>query len=222
MSVLVGDRWKDDVARIEAFNDRWAGRKGIEIAAVELKTTDASTISRVKEMFRASGSVFVEIPIDEDPRDLIHAIADAGVCAKARVGGIQESMFPTTAQIVRFMERCREHRVAFKMTAGLHHALRSVYRLTYDKGSPRATMHGFLNVLLAAGFLSSGLDPFDVAAIIEESSPNAFTFADDGVSWRSHRLGTDAIALMRRDFVRTFGSCSFEDPMDDLKGMKLL
>ncbi len=83
-------------------------------------------------------------------------------------------------------------------------------------------MHGFLNVFLAAGFLASGLDPGDVAAIIEESSPDAFAFADDSVSWRSHRLDTDAIARMRRDFARAFGSCSFEEPIDELKGMNLL
>ena len=80
-----------------------------------------------------------------------------------------------------------------------------------EPNAPLGTMHGFLNVFLAAALLEHA------DAILQEEDPRAFAFDDDGASWRGHRVSTEEIIAMRRDFATSFGSCSFEEPIDDLK-----
>jgi hypothetical protein len=225
LSVISGDDWEDDVEAIRAFiesgRDAAAESGAIEIGAVELKRSDSRSLTRVREAFPAF-EIFAEVPIDSDPSEHIRVIADAGVFAKARTGGTEESMFPTTPQVARFIQACLEYKTAFKLTAGLHHALRSNYRLNYEPDSPVGRMHGFMNVFLAAGFLAAGTGKDDVASIIEESSPGAFIFGDDDVSWRSHRLAARHIESLRRNVALSFGSCSFDEPIADLREMNLL
>jgi hypothetical protein len=112
--------------------------------------------------------------------------------------------------------------VAFKATAGLHHPVRGEYRLTYEADSERTTMHGFLNVFLAACFMYGGAPDSDVNAIVSETSHTAFEFDDKGVDWTNHRLENRDLEAARRNFAISFGSCSFEEPIEDLKGLQLL
>ena len=100
-------------------------------------------------------------------------------------------------------------RLPFKATAGLHHPIRS------------ATMHGFLNVLIAATFAwsgvdQSGMDQPTLTRLLNESDPLAFEFRNDGVQWREFRASTLEIEHARHDFMHSFGSCSFEEPVSDL------
>ena len=142
---------------------------------------------------------------------LLDAIRRHGLRAKIRTGGITPDAFPALGNVAEFLRACKAKGVAFKATAGLHHPLRCVRPLTYEPNAPIGTMHGFLNVFLAAALL----DHAD--AILAESDPQAFAFDDDGASWRGHRVTTDAMVAMRRDFATSFGSCSFEEPIDDLR-----
>lgn len=142
---------------------------------------------------------------------LLDAIARHGVRAKIRTGGITPDAFPAIDNVAEFLRACKAKGVAFKATAGLHHPLRCVKPLTYEPNAPLGTMHGFLNVFLAAALL----DHAD--AILAEHDPHAFAFDDDGASWRGHRVSTEEIITMRRDFATSFGSCSFEEPINDLK-----
>ncbi|HEV2719334.1 MAG TPA: hypothetical protein VG323_04885, partial [Thermoanaerobaculia bacterium] len=103
------------------------------------------------------------------------------------------------------------HGVAFKATAGLHHPLRCVRPLTYEPSSPRGTMHGFVNVFMAAALLSRA------EAILDDDDPRAFAFDDDTASWRGHNVLTGDLAKLRDGFAISFGSCSFEEPVNDLK-----
>jgi hypothetical protein len=83
-------------------------------------------------------------------------------------------------------------------------------------------MHGFLNVFVAAGFVFAGIDEKQVIAILGESSVDAFSISDDSLSWGPHRLSLDQIEASRSRFALSFGSCSFEEPIEDLKGIHLL
>ena len=77
-------------------------------------------------------------------------LAGKGLRAKIRTGGVTPDAFPSAETIAQFIRECRDHRVAFKATAGLHHPLRCVKPLTYEPDAPTGTMHGFLNVFIAA------------------------------------------------------------------------
>jgi hypothetical protein len=141
---------------------------------------------------------------------LLPELKRRGLRAKIRTGGITEDAFPTPEAVAEFIRACRREGVAFKATAGLHHPLRCVKPLTYEPNAAVGTMHGFVNVFMAAAL------PQDAEAILRETDPKAFTFEDDGASWRDRRVSLDELRTMR-EFAISFGSCSFEEPIADLK-----
>ena len=154
-------------------------------------------------------------------RDCIMAVARCGR-AKIRTGGETADKFPASEIVVEFIRLCAASSVAFKATAGLHHPVRSLHRLTYQADSASTTMHGFLNVFLGAAFLRVGMDPRLAVELLNEQSASAFHFDPDGLLWREHRLGLDDISAARRGFAVSFGSCSFTEPVDDLRVLGLL
>ena len=111
--------------------------------------------------------------------------------------------FPPAAQLARFVAACARTCVPFKATAGLHHPLRASYRLTYAADSASATMYGFL-------------------ALLEESRPDAFHFDAGEARWRDWRANRDILAETRAGCAIAFGSCSFEEPIGELRKMGLL
>jgi hypothetical protein len=147
---------------------------------------------------------------------LLAPIAQHGLRAKVRTGGLTEDAFPTLQQIAAFLRACKQQGVAFKATAGLHHPLRCVRSLTYEPNAPTGLMHGFINVFLAAAMLD------DAEAILEERDADAFAFDDDGVSWRNRRVSTETLEKLRSDCAISFGSCSFDEPIDDLRALHWL
>jgi hypothetical protein len=165
---------------------------------------------------------YLEIPIDRDPSSLIAAIGRSGARAKVRTGGVTHDGFPPTAHLLRFLQACVRAGVAFKATAGLHHAMRAEYHLTYEPDSPTGSMFGFLNLFLAGAFLRAGMAEREAAQILEEESPLAFQFDNRGVSWRDHRIGLDALGATREDVIVSFGSCSFTEPLEELQALSLL
>jgi len=174
----------------------------------EVKATTAEDVERIAG--DANGrTVYVEIT----DLALLDPIARHGLRAKIRTGGLTVDAFPAIDGVANFLRACKEAGVAFKATAGLHHPLRCVKALTYANDAPTGTMHGFLNVFLAAALL----DHAD--GILGETDPSAFSFDDDGASWRDHVVTTDALRAMRRDFATSFGSCSFEEPIGDLHAL---
>ncbi len=166
--------------------------------------------------------VFFEMPIDRDPVDLLSAISKAGRSAKVRTGGVTPETFPSAGDLTRFLDASLRTGVMFKATAGLHHAIRGMHPLTYEPGAPRAVMHGFLNLLLCAAFMYDGMGPDDAGAVLAEETAAAFCFDQEGVEWRGHRLTMPAITAARSKFAFSFGSCSFEEPLEDLRKLGLL
>ena len=131
-------------------------------------------------------------------------------------------MFPSSEDLARFLAACVRESVAFKATAGLHHALRGAYPLTYAPDSARGTMYGFLNVFLAAAFLRAGESEAMARALLEEREAAALQFDQSGVTWRGHRLSTEQLEHSRDGAIQSFGSCSFREPLDDLQSLGLL
>ena len=206
--------------RIRDFNSRFLGRAYID--SVELKASGPDEVAYAGTLGEDGVSAYVEVPIVQDPLPWIEALVRAGARAKVRTGGVTKDGFPATSDLLRFLQSCKGARVPFKATAGLHHPLRAEYRLTYEADSPTDTMFGFLNLFLAAAFLADGMDESKAAQVLEEKSPVAFEFDDRGASWRSHRVGRDALARARKDLIISFGSCSFTEPIEELQALNLL
>ncbi|MGB9204952.1 MAG: hypothetical protein WCB94_13425 [Terriglobales bacterium] len=224
LSVLLGSDPVADVARIREFNQRVrnsaSGRRAI-VEAVEVRVANAGEISRLSGIIPAELATYFEIPLP-GCGECIAAVAGCGRRAKIRTGGETADKFPAPESVVDFMRLCAAARVPFKATAGLHHPLRSIHRFTYQPESASGIMHGFVNVFLAAAFLRAGMNANLAVQLLDEQSARAFQFDLDGARWRERRLSRDEIATARRDFSISFGSCSFTEPIDDLRSLHLL
>ncbi|MDQ6765004.1 MAG: hypothetical protein M3Z22_02735, partial [Verrucomicrobiota bacterium] len=107
-------------------------------------------------------------------------------------------------------------RVPIKFTAGLHHPVRHFHPSVQTK------MHGFLNVL-GAGVLvrEHDWDVQQTAAMLDDEEAESFVFSDEAFAWREWSVPTASIAQARK-LVTSFGSCSFDEPRDDLRALNLL
>jgi len=222
LSVLPGADIPADLARIQEFNHRFAVSPSpikAEIKSVEVKIASPEDVERLSKIIPAELETYFEIPLTTIESDCIAAVANCGRRAKIRTGGETADKFPAPESVVEFIRLCAAANVPFKATAGLHHPLRSVQRLTYQPESPSGIMHGFLNVFLAAAFLRAGMEPELALQLIKEQSAQAFHFDSEGVFWREHRLLTRDIAAARQGFSISFGSCSFTEPIGDLRSL---
>lgn len=199
---------------------------GIMIDAIELKAQTGRHIDSAMKLIPEQLEPYFEVPLGSaDVRGLIIAMSGTGAAAKVRTGGVTPEAFPRAADLASFMIACAAADVPFKATAGLHHPVRAEFPLTYEPKCPRGVMYGFLNVFAAAAFARIGFIPgtrpaeADIAAVLEETNPRAFVFDDTGMTWRDKHLENTRLARVRESFAISFGSCSFEEPVNELKGM---
>ena len=209
ISVLVSSA--DEGARLripDGFHVR-----SIEIGPVEPEGIRSSSGDR---------QLFYEVPLGDRPDDRLDAILRAGAGAKVRTGGIEAGAFPTAERLARFVDGCAERRVPFKATAGLHHPLRGRYPLTYERDSAQCEMFGFLEFALVAALLwHRRIDTHEAAARLG-GQPSAVELSSDALAWAGHPMGAAEIAEARRSFFRSFGSCSFHEPVTDLARLGFL
>ena len=116
---------------------------------------------------------------------------------KLRCGGAR---VPSAAEMAAFVRRCRSEGLRFKATAGLHHPL------------PTDGEHGFLNLLAACVFGD------------EEAMLATRDIELDAESFRASGRSADAgaCARVRRDLVASIGSCSFAEPVAELRTLGIL
>jgi hypothetical protein len=220
-AALLGINVEADLQLLDAFNRRHIN-SGAIIDTLEVKATSENSVREILRLVPASFQTYIEIPIDRDPGGLLAAIGQGGRRAKVRTGGVTRDAFPQTEDLLRFIRETVRLAVPFKATAGLHHPLRATYRLTYAEDAPSAPMFGFLNLLLAVGFLRSGMDEREVARVLEEGEPDAVQADESGISWRNRHLDLRALSNTRRLGLISFGSCSFTEPLGDLERLHLL
>lgn len=224
LSVVLGGDVAAGAESVRAYNtshdtDVWWGR----VEAVELRAATPQAIIDAMRLIPGDDlERYVEIPITGDPTALVRAIGAAQAFAKVRTGGTTADAFPSSTDLARFLATCVADGVPFKATAGLHHPLRGEYPLTYEPGSLTGRMFGFLNVFLATGFLRAGLGEGVAREMLEEEDPSSVMFDENGVAWRGHRLSASQLADSRGLAIRSFGSCSFREPVDDLTALRLL
>lgn len=224
LSVLTGPDLAADLKLITGFEQRHSrpGEPAVLADTIEVKATSETGIEDIMREVPRALQVYIEIPIDRDPHQLLTAMARLGGRAKVRTGGVTEDAFPRTADLVRFLRSSVQGGVAFKATAGLHHPLRAEYRLTYAADSPVGAMFGFLNLFLAAALLRSGMSDSEATRLLEERSPEAIKVSGRGISWNNHRLDLGALRQARSDGLISFGSCSFTEPLSDLAALRLI
>ena len=142
-----------------------------------------------------AGEAYVEVTLGDGLEEKVAALAERGLRAKVRCGGAE---VPSPSALARFLSVCRNAGVPFKATAGLHPPLAAEGR------------HGFLNVLAACAFEHA--DPL---------SENVELTAD-GLRWRGREAGAEDLERVRRHQLVAIGSCSFSEPVDELKVLGVL
>ena len=135
---------------------------------------------------------------------------------KLRTGGVTADAFPSSVQIARAILASTKHHMPIKFTAGLHHPIRQF------RDEVKTEMHGFLNVL-GAGVLSAEhhWDESQMVEILEDQRTGSFEFHDTVFAWRDWEITLDRIKA-RRKFITSFGSCSFDEPREDLRALTFL
>lgn len=224
LSVLAGADLDATLAAIAEFNARSRLNPGRSAVAdtLELKFEALPDLEAALSKIPPELAAYVELPIDDDLAPRLAAISRAGARAKVRTGGVTPGAFPASHSLARFIQACADAGVPFKATAGLHHPLRGEYRLTYEPGAPHGMMFGFLNVFLAAAFARTRLTLNELALLLEEKDASTFAFTETGASWCGNTVSRTEISAVRHHVALSFGSCSFQEPVDDLRSLGLL
>jgi hypothetical protein len=198
-------------------------RLGLELAGLEIALRDlddlpgnARRVTAAVDAARAAGTlpeetpVYVELPADASEHGWLGAadeVAGAELRLKFRTGGLDADAFPSVATLARWIDATLDRETAFKCTAGLHHAVRHT---SEEDGFEH---HGFLNILLATRAAFDGADAASVEAKLAETDGTAL--AED-----VREVGGDLVRTRR--WFSSFGSCSVEEPLADLRELGLL
>ncbi len=180
-------------------------------------------ISKVNKVNESSVIFFEPFVLDDNWKNNIDIACDVilqnkeKTGFKLRTGGVTKDAFPHTDIVAYAIKKCSELKIKFKATAGLHHPLRH-YNTTVN-----SKMHGFFNVFL--GFLiaekySPTLEK--IKGIINTESPDKFNFSDDFITFESFVLSLSDIKKIKASYQLSYGSCSIDEPIDDLKTLKLM
>ena len=208
-----------DLERVKAFNETHSvpSRGLARIGAIELRGPDPDAIDDALNRIPDALFPFFELPDDGDPRGLAAALTGSDAGAKIRTGGTEATAYPSPQRLARFIAACVTADVPFKATAGLHHPLH------HHSDAVGADEFGFLNVFTAAVLTRAReLDEAVIQDVLTDESVKSFTFGAAELAYRDHTLTVEEIEEARLHSAISFGSCSFVEPLDDLRSLKLL
>ena len=192
---------------------------GFDLGVVECRPARLEDIAAIRRRMPAAAKLFVETPPDVPPPEAIRFIRDAGACAKLRTGGVTAEAIPSASTVAAFLVCCAKRSLCFKATAGLHHAIRGEHRLTYAAHSPVACMHGFVNFFLATAAAYEGASEARVTSILNDGDKTNFSASANELRWCGDGFSVDSIQRTRQQFAISFGSCSFEEPIGEMRSM---
>jgi len=230
LSVLAGAVDREAGMADRAAIGGWAQRNSHSASQATIDTLEIRAASReeikqaaqaYQDAFEGRCQLYFEIP-PQHWTALLQTVGVAHGRAKIRTGGESPAAIPPEGSVLQFLRLASERRLAFKATAGLHHPLRAMQRLTYKEDSPNAVMHGFVNVFAAATLLWHEPKMSQEAAwILAERDADAVTMDGDMMTWQnsSVTLTTEQIRAARERFAISFGSCSFIEPVADLRAL---
>lgn len=167
---------------------------GIDVVAVETRDPASVTVP-------AGACLVVETDLDRA------LDVPPGALVKLRTGGPEAHAFPTPERLAGALSSLVGAERPFKLTAGLHRAVRST---DPDDG---LVHHGFANVLLAVDTLLSGSDDDAAVAVLRRE--------DERVGPDLAALGENRVRRARRLFT-SFGTCSIDEPAADLARLGLV
>tara|TARA_B100000953_G_scaffold265178_2_gene232704 strand:- start:3119 stop:4126 length:1008 start_codon:yes stop_codon:yes gene_type:complete len=157
--------------------------------------------------------------------EMISSLKNTGI--KLRCGGIVKEAFPSVEQVAAMIQNCSIFQVPLKFTAGLHHPLR------HHSNEYNTEMHGFINMFSASIFATNFPTPESkqekfrmfilLSHMIDCQNDSDFEFLDEKLVWNvsddrdsKFEITKETIEKSRSNSAISFGSCSFQEPIDDL------
>ncbi len=190
------------------------GRTRVVAVELPLGTAGDDLAGTWRELGRDGAAVWWEVDRDAPLSPQLEALAaarpDAGSGtgsggAKLRTGGTDPAAAAPTGLLAAFVVGCAGRALPFKLTAGLHHAVRGPDPVT------GGTTHGVANVLLATHAAGMGAPQADVADVLEQRDAGALS------------AGLDALTEDEQHAVRalwvSFGCCGVLDPLTELEAL---
>lgn len=218
VSALIGDAADSQMMAIDQFNSTWRDL-GLVVDAVECRAPTVAAVAEQVARFAARCECWIEVVPGPELPAFLDAMSGSPARPKIRMGGVESSAFPDPGAVLQFLSEVVKRGMPFKATAGLHHPVGGEYRLTYAADSPVGPMYGYCNLILATALLQAGAAEADARAVLLEDEPAAFHFAETHVAWRGYRVPQAALQQVRSAGIRSFGSCSFREPLSDLQQM---
>lgn len=224
----------EDAAKIAAFSAAYGDSVMVDSIEVRVPgTLDRSGLETVRQCIARARSTlkdtqtFFEIAPGTDWEEVQRAACEAIALSnqnadvpngfKVRTGGTRAEEIPSAEKVAYAIVCARDAKIPMKFTAGLHQPFR------HRDAALNTTVHGFVNVF-AAGIMARlhGLDWINTQRIVQDSDPSHFTFTDTALRWQDLTASPDEINNTRAQFVTTFGSCSFDEPRDELRALRLM
>ncbi len=184
------------------------------VDSFEAKVTAPAEVERLARAVGARGRWYAEVAPGEPFVAMLDAIGHHHGRAKLRMGGVTPEAFPEAGVVARFLVALAVRQLPFKATAGLHHPIRGVYRLTYRPDAISGPMYGYLNLFVAIALAQAGAPLSDIEHALVETDPNRLV-PGGTPGWPGRPFEADALARIRTQFDG-FGSCSFREPIDEL------
>lgn len=205
LRVVVVARPGTPVAQVTEALALLRARPAVQVAAVELGWTPD---------WRDAGlepPLTLEVPRGESQAQALADLAadatdTAPLQAKFRTGATATWSWPDEAELAAFIRAAIDHDLGFKLTGGLHHAVRGHYA---DE-----EQHGLLNVLAAVRWALNGEDVDELVPILSERDPAVL------VPQVTRMSAADAAIV--RAFFTAYGCCEVTDPIGGLRTLGLI
>ena len=156
----------------------------------------------------------VEVPRGEAQADALADIArdasdSVALQAKFRTGATSTWQWPDERELAAFIRATLDHDLGFKLTGGLHHAVRCTLE---DPAQPEH--HGLLNVLTTVRWALNGEDVDELVPLLAERDPTAL------VAHVTRMSAADAAIV--RAFFTAYGCCEVTEPLGELTTLGLI
>jgi hypothetical protein len=194
------------VAEVEAALAAMRRSGDLEVAGVELAWTrdwrdaDLAGVPTTLEVPRGPAQLDAIVDIAKDASDSV------ALQAKFRTGATPTWVWPDEAELASFIRTTIDHDLGFKLTGGLHHALRGEYA--------GEAQHGLLNVIAAVRWALNGEDLDELVPLLAERDPAVLLPQITRMS--------AADAAIVRAFFTAYGCCGVTDPIRELAALGLI
>lgn len=166
---------------------------------------------------------YCEVRVLENLHEYIQTISNFNqkisnkIAIKLRTGGVTPAQIPPSIDIAKAIRVCAEQKIPIKATAGLH------VPVPNDNPHVGARLHGFLNIFSCLLLCYDDLMSIEnMENIISNYSYRDFKFTDSGLHVGNRYISNQKMTELRKSFIKSFGTCSFIEPIDHLKENHIL